>query len=203
MESVFTIGHSTQPSVDFIAKLKRHDVTDVFDVRSVPYSQFNPQFDREKLKSKLNAAGIRYLHMGKTLGARSDDPSCYENGRVKYDRLAQKPEFRSAIDRIIRGAKGGYRIALMCAEKEPLDCHRSILVSRAIDAQHVQVMHILGDGTLESHEDTLRRLIAILGKTGQGDLFLSDREQVEHAYRVREKDIAYAEEQEPAVVIGL
>jgi len=202
MERIHTIGHSTQSGDAFLEKLERHLVDILFDVRSVPYSRKNPQFDREKLKSLVNDAGIKYVHMGKALGARAEDSSCYENGRVVYDRLAQRADFKSAIARILDGAGKGHRLVLMCAEKEPLDCHRTILVSKALARSGASIAHILIDGSLERHEDTMARLIDRLGKTGQSDFFLSELGQLENAYRIREREIAFTREDVSSAALG-
>ncbi len=124
---IYTIGHSTHPSEKFIELLKRHEITAVCDVRSSPYSQFTPQFNRETIQSELKKHGIAYVYLGKELGPRSDDPGCYENGKVQYDRLAKTDLFHEGIRRAKEGMKS-YRIALMCAEKDPIMCHRTILV---------------------------------------------------------------------------
>lgn len=203
MEFIYTIGHSTQSAEAFVEKLQRRRVDILFDVRSVPFSHTTPQFDREKLKSLVDGAGIKYLHMGKALGARTQDSSCYENGRVVYERLAQKPDFKCAIARILDGAEKGYRLVLMCAEKEPLDCHRTILVSKALARRGASIMHILIDGSLEHHEATMNRLIDRLGKAGQTDFFLSETEQLENAYRIREREIAFKNDDRSSTVSTL
>ena len=163
--------------------LTRHGVTAVADVRSAPYSRFNPQFNREQFAGSLKASGFRYSYLGRELGGRSDDLSCYECGRIRYDRLACTPVFRDGLERILRGAKQ-YRIALMCAEKEPLDCHRVLLVGHELDKQGVEVAHILADGTLEPHANTMARLLAELGFETEGDLF--------NRHRARDQLIAEA-----------
>ena len=128
-ETVFTIGHSTHPQERFVSLLCQHGITALCDVRSTPYSRVNPQFNREGLRESLRACGITYVFLGKELGARSADPTCYEYGKVKYDRLAVTDLFRQGLDRVREGTRT-YRVALMCAEKEPLECHRTILVAR-------------------------------------------------------------------------
>src|SRR6185503_20999401 len=97
-------------------------------------------------------AGIAYIYLGKELGARTDDRSCYENGRVQYARLARTDLFRSGIERVRTGART-HSVALMCAEKEPLECHRTLLVTRALEREGEVVSHIHADGRLESHPD--------------------------------------------------
>lgn len=188
--AVYTIGHSTHSQVRLIELLKGHGITAISDVRSKPYSRVNPQFNREELKQALKAEGISYVFLGKELGARSDDPSCYVNGKVQYDRLAKTPGFRSAIDRIMDGREK-HRIALMCAEKEPLDCHRTILVARYLIEAGAAIEHIHADGHLESQGEALQRLMRLLGMRG-GDMFRSQADLEREAYEKQGDRIAYA-----------
>ena len=167
---VFTIGHSNYPPERFVGLLEQHRVNMLSDVRSAPYSRFNPQFNRETLKETLSACGIRYVYLGRELGGRPKDSSCYdESGRVQYRLVARTELFRNGIKRVIRGA-GNYRTALMCAEKEPLKCHRTLLVSEALFGHGVAVCHILEDGSLEAHENVMERLLDAR-KARQGNLF--------------------------------
>ena len=168
--TILTVGHSNHVLEDFLELLNLHGVTAVADVRSAPYSRFNPQFNREQFAGSLKASGFRYSYLGCDLGGRSDELSCYECGRIRYDRLARTPGFRDGLERILRGAEQ-YRIALMCAEKEPLDCHRVLLVGHELDRQGVEVAHILADGALESHASAMNRLLAELGFESEDDLF--------------------------------
>lgn len=168
--SVLTIGHSNHPMETFLELLIRHGVTALADVRSAPYSRFNPHFSREPLAGILEAQGIRYVYLGCELGGRSDDPACYEHGRIRYDRLARTDRFREGLERVMRGA-AEHRIALMCAEKEPLHCHRTLLVARALDGQGVNVAHILSDGRIEPHAEAMERLLAGFDLHPEGDLF--------------------------------
>jgi uncharacterized protein (DUF488 family) len=98
------------------------------------------------------------VFVGKELGGRPEDPSCYENGKVQYDRLAATELFKSGIDRVLVGAQK-YRVALMCAEKEPLNCHRTLLVGRVLENRGTSIMHILSDGSVEPQDRTMSRLI--------------------------------------------
>jgi uncharacterized protein (DUF488 family) len=141
-QQVLTVGHSTHSFEAFVTLLKQHEVTALADVRSAPFSRFNPQFNKYLLERNLKSHSIKYVFLGRELGARSNDPSCYENGRVRYARLAGTEQFRQGIARLMRGAQH-HRIALMCAEREPLECHRALLVARALDEQGVGVAHIL------------------------------------------------------------
>ena len=181
-ETVLTIGHANHAPEVFSGLLARHRVTAVADVRSVPYSRRHPQFNREALARTLGMAGVRYVCLGRELGGRPDDRSCYEDGRVRYDRLARTPRFRDGLERVLRGA-AAYRIALMCAEREPLHCHRTLLVGQELDMRGVDVAHVLPDATLESHARAMDRLLAEFGLDADEDLFLPHRRRDE---RVRE-----------------
>ena len=163
----------------------------VADVRSAPYSRFNPQFNREPLTESLESEGIRYVYLGHELGGRSDDPACCEDGRVRYDRVAETESFRSGLDRVVDGA-ARYRIALMCAEKEPLDCHRTLLVARALDDQGVDVAHIRADGGLEPHQATMDRLLDIQ-KLPRDDLYRTREELIATAVARQARRVAYVD----------
>jgi uncharacterized protein (DUF488 family) len=188
-DTVFTIGHSTHSIERFLELLKSAGIGVVSDVRSRPYSRVNPQFNRETLQSALRERGIKYVFLGNELGARSDDQSCYLNGQVQYERLAESTLFKQGIDRIEDGARK-YQVALMCAEKEPLDCHRTILVARELIKRGLHVKHVLGDGSVEDHEHTLERLIQKLQVPGD-DMFRSKQAAIDEAYAKRGKQIAY------------
>ena len=127
--------------------------------------------------------------MGNELGARSEDPACYEHGKVQYDRLAQTELFRRGLERVQEGMKK-YRLAIMGAEKEPLECHRTILGARHLAALGLDVKHIHADGTLESHADALRRLARMLN-LADDDMFRSHEELLADAYYRQEQRIAY------------
>lgn len=191
---IYTIGHSTHSIERLIELLSWQSVTAVCDVRSRPYSRLNPQFNREPLKQALNAAEIKYVFLGTELGARSEDRSCYRNGQVQYDLLAQTELFNRGIERVKEGSRT-YRVALMCAEKEPLECHRTILVARKLFEGGVPIKHILSDGSLEEHEHAIARLISKL-KIPEDDMFRSNDAVVSEAYTRQGNEIAFRE-QEP------
>lgn len=188
-ERVYTIGYSIHPWETFLGLLQQHAITAIGDVRSNPSSR-QPHYCREELRNRLRQAGIAYVYLGDELGARRCEPECYEQGQVIYERAARLPAFRAGLDRVWRGLER-YNIALMCAEKEPLDCHRSILIAREIQAAGVPVMHILADGELEDHRVTEERLIRMTGT--ERSLFDPDAERLPRAYEMRGRQIAYVE----------
>ena len=186
---LYTIGHSNHPAPKVIELLKLHGITALVDVRSQPYSRMNPQFNREAFRESLRLAGIAYIFLGRELGARSEDPECYVNDRVQYDRLAKSTGFQNGLERVVNGT-GTHTVALMCAEKDPLTCHRTILVCRHLVAREIAVAHILEDGRLETHDAAIARLLAELG-LNERDLFKCRAEIIDEAYAKRAGQIAY------------
>lgn len=198
--SVLTIGHSAHTIETFVGLLRKHGVTALVDVRSVPFSRFNPQFNKDALERDLKAQGIKYVFLGRELGARSDDPACYENGRVQYACLAKTAVFQSGLGRVMDGATK-YRLALMCAEKEPLECHRTLLVARALVERGVAVEHILADGSVESHDGALTRLLELVGLPEQ-DLFRGRQQLIDEGMARQEERIAFVNEKLAAEARG-
>lgn len=190
--SVLTIGHSNHPWEAFAALLERHGVGAVADVRSAPYSRFNPHFDRETLAGALKGRGMAYVYLGRELGGR--DPECYEGGRIRYDRIARTERFRDGIERVVRGARE-HRIALMCAEKEPLDCHRTLLVAPALEREGIDVMHVHADGVLEPNAEAMDRLLDKFDLRPDGDLFRRPREElVAEAIALQARRVAHTDD---------
>ena len=177
--TVYTVGHSNHPIEQFLALLDGNGITAIADVRSQPFSRRFPQFNRERLAATLSTHSIAYVFLGRELGARSDDESCYENGRVQYQRLAATAPFKRGIERIFTGTEK-FRVALMCAEKEPLDCHRTLLVSRALEKRGASIAHILADGIVETQAQTMTRLTRIVRCN-----------DIDEACCLREQKIAY------------
>lgn len=190
-QPVFTIGHSTHPAEVFLELLLSHGIEEVMDVRSSPHSRYNPQFNRKGLQAALAGAGVGYVFMGAELGGRPADPSCYDGeGRVQYDRLAETEAFKAGIRQVIRRA-GECRIALTCSEKEPLACHRTLLIAHVLTAQGAAVAHILADGALEDHATTMDRLLHRFNLPKDGDLFRSGEQHIDDAVRRQARQAAY------------
>lgn len=196
--TIFTIGHSTHEIETFLGLLSQHGISAVADVRSTPASRFNPQFNRDALKAVLAKVHISYVFLGKELGARSDDPTCYVDGKVQYDRLAKAPAYQAGVDRLKTG-RTDHRIAVMCSEREPLDCHRTVLVAESLVGMGVPVVHILSDGGLEPHEATRSRVRELHG-LAEDDLFHSADELVAQALSRQEDRIAYVDSDRGEVV---
>ena len=179
---------------EFIKLLTMHSIAVICDVRSVPYSQYASQFNKELINKELQKHNIRYVFLGKELGVKSDNPRCYANGRVQYKCLAQEPLFNQGINRLLEGIKN-HRVTLMCAEKDPMTCHRTILICRHLRSKCVEIKHILEDGKIEYNTDLEQRLLGAL-KLPQYDLFTSQETFIEMAYDMQGEKIAYVDDQD-------
>jgi uncharacterized protein (DUF488 family) len=192
--AIYTIGHSSQPIEDFIAQLQAHRIDVLADVRSIPYSRRYPHFSRESLQKSLIVERIRYLFLGRELGARRDEPECYIDGRASYEEIAKLPNFQRGVERLLEGAEGR-SIALMCAEQDPLTCHRTILICRELARVGIAIRHIERGGSVEEHAHAERRLLAEeFGDADQGQLFGdigNDDARLQQAYTARGNRIAY------------
>lgn len=190
---LFSIGHSNIPAERFVALLRAANVGAVADVRSTPASRFCPWFSAKNLASLLAREGMDYLYYGDALGGRPRDRSLYCDGVADYEAMARQPEFKTGIERLLveaaeRGAGG--RICLTCAERDPLDCHRCLLVARALAGRGLTIGHILHDGRIEPHNAIERRLLELVD--GDRDLFATGQsEQLAAAYRRRARAVAY------------
>ena len=180
---VFTIGHSNHPIERFLDLLKGAEVTALADLRSIPLSRRWPQYSRPTLERSLRQSGIAYAFLGAELGGKRDDPALQRDGRPDFGLIAATGNFRSGLDRVVAGA-ARHRICLMCAEREPLDCHRFLLVSRHLSQREVEIRHLLADGSAEEHAVTERRLLERAGLVDQPllDRAGSPREAIDAAY---------------------
>jgi uncharacterized protein (DUF488 family) len=179
---LFTIGHSNHPIERLLDLVRGAGVTAIADVRSTPASRRYPWFNGARLAPRLEAEGIAYVPLGDALGGRPRDPALYRDGAADYAAMARTDEFRAGLDRVGEGARR-YRVCLMCAEREPLDCHRCLLVAPALTARGFAIGHILADGRIEPHADTETRLLKLAG--GAPDLFADGAERMAAAYRRR------------------
>jgi uncharacterized protein (DUF488 family) len=193
---LLTIGHSNLAADRFVSLVKTNGVEVIADVRSVPFSRRFPWFSGKALAQRLAQDGIDYMACGDVLGGRPRDPDLYCDGVADYEAMAARDDFRAGLDRVVAEPRC---LCLMCAEREPLDCHRCLLVARALAARGKRVGHIMVDGTVEPHATTEERLLALVaGKRAQRsgpDLFgaglIEDRNaRLIEAYRRRARAVA-------------
>lgn len=150
---VLTVGHSNQSADGLLALLRGAGVQRVVDVRSAPYSRFNPQFSKREIDAALLENGVGYTFLGRALGGRPDDPAMYDpDGHVRYDLVARLSRFQAALDRLV-GLAERERVAILCAEEDPTGCHRRLLVGRALSERAVTVGHLRGDGRIDRDQD--------------------------------------------------
>jgi uncharacterized protein (DUF488 family) len=192
---VYTIGHSNHSIEYFIELLKTYSITCVIDVRSVPASSYNPQFNMENLQHSLKANNITWLHFGEEFGARHTEKELLDAfGKVDFDKVRNTPKFLSGVDRLVKGLEKGFRIALMCSEAEPFDCHRFSMISYYLVRNGFVVHHILKDKTFVTNEELEKRLLKKYERqipaTTLFEIFSED-DQLNLAYRLRNKDVAY------------
>lgn len=192
---IFTLGHSTHKIEKFIDLLKMHNITAVCDVRSSPFSKYNPQYNCDNLKNTLLDTNIKYVLLGKELGARTDDKTCYKNNQVQFELLAKTELFQKGLERVINGTKK-FNIALVCAEKDPIECHRTLLVSRELEKKGFIIHHILDNGNIEKQEELIARIIKETNKGQECDLFLTQNEIRHKAYIEQSIKISYTMSEE-------
>lgn len=186
---LFTIGYSPHIPESFLRILKKYKITAVADVRSSPYSQFKPEFNKDQITEFLKENGIAYVFLGDVCGARVEDSSCYVNGKVDYALVAENPKFKEGLKRIINGMEK-FRIALMCAEKDPITCHRTILICRNLTSRGINIKHILSNGRIEDQKDSEQRLLKLF-MLNHPDMFRSEQQRLNDAYSRQGEKIAY------------
>ena len=164
--NILTVGHSNHALARFIALIEGAHVSLIADVRSRPVSRFVPHFNNKPLEAALAEHGIAYLFLGRELGGRPDDPALFRNGKPDYALMARTEAFAEGLACVI-DASANAKVALLCAERDPIDCHWVQLIARALAARQIGVAHILPTGEIEPHADTERRT----RNTAPGDLF--------------------------------
>ena len=195
---LYSIGHSSQSLEDFLNLLAAHGVNCVIDVRSVPASKYSPQFNQESLKYFLKSHEVQYLHFGDEFGARRTD--CLdENEQVDFEKAVETLLFKKGVERVMKGLEKGFRIAFMCSEADPLECHRFSLVSRYFYERGIDVQHILKDASLVSQADLEKEMIASFLHSRKYHLSevdylfgtYTEEEQRKDAYCLKNKEIGY------------
>ena len=172
--TIWTIGHSNHPLETFLDLLAKHRIEVLVDVRSSPYSRYASHFNKAAIEGALLERDIKYLFLGDCLGGRAEGEQFYdEQGYVLYDRLADSPTFRRGVDRLLEGI-ARFRVAMMCGEEDPTECHRRLLVGRVLGGRGVEVIHVRGDGRRQSETQLAEE--EEFRKTG-GQLTLFDMEE--------------------------
>lgn len=196
---IYTLGHSNYTIEKLIDMLKKYNINCVVDIRGTPYSKYNVQFDKEIIRYTLTKAGFIYIYMAKEFAAKRINKESYnEEGYSDFELVVNEKDFLDGIERLKNGCNKGYRIALLGAMQEPIRCHRSILVGRALIKYGFNVKHILDDSSIASQDDiedmllnkyfSNRNQITIYDLIGNS---LSKEEMIKKAYRLANKEIGY------------
>lgn len=198
MGELFTIGHSQHSINYFLSLLNKYRIDYLLDVRSTPYSKYAVQYNKENISRDLSFANVKYTFMGKYFGARLQNMELYHSeGYLDFEKVRELQDFKKGIENVILGLKQGHRIALMCTEKEPIDCHRAILVARAFELQEIPAKHILANGRILMQQQLDEQLLQkYFPDRNQLSLFtygnqMSEQEYLVEAYKKRNREIGY------------
>jgi uncharacterized protein (DUF488 family) len=191
--TIYTIGHSTHPIQFFLELLRTHHVNCVVDVRSVAASRFNPQYNKKALQSSLEKNDIVYMHFEKEFGAKQTDPAILNKvSQVDFEKVRRSKSFLNGIERLKDGTAKGNTIALMCAEAEPLDCHRFGMITPALKDADFDARHILKDNTVVSTEVLENALLEkFKKKIPEIDLYLDRKEKLKRAFQLLNEKVGY------------
>lgn len=196
---IYTIGHSNYSVEKLIDMLKFYDINCVVDIRGIPYSKYNIQFDKETIKYTLTHSGFVYIYMAKELAAKRINKQSYNSeGYSDFEKVIHEDDFINGIQRLKIGCEKGYKIALLGAMQEPIRCHRSILVGRALRDYGFNVKHILDDYSIASQEDIEKNILdKYFSNRGQLTIDsllgneMTEEEMIEEGYRLANKEIGY------------
>ena len=156
---LYTIGHGNRKPEDFLAMLKDFGIEYLIDVRSQPYSKFNPQFNQNDLKFFLERNGIKYVFMGDTIGGRPTDTSCYDKeGKVDFEAVKMKEFFLNGINRLKTAYNKNINVVIMCSESKPCECHRSKLIGKVLNKDNIVLKHIEEKGKLKDQSTVMNEL---------------------------------------------
>lgn len=157
--TIYSIGHGNKSIKDFIEELKSFNIEYLIDVRSKPYSKWNPDFNQETLSSILKNSNIIYVYLGNLLGGLPQDRKCYnEEGKILYDIVKDQPYFQEGLQRLITANEKKLKIAVMCSETNPSECHRSKLIGQQLLTHNISMNHIICIGKSKIQEQVIAEL---------------------------------------------
>ena len=160
MMDIYTIGHSNYPVEKLIDMLRHYNINCVIDIRGIPYSKYNIQFDKETIRYTLTKEGFIYLFMATEFADKRDTKVSYiEEGYADFEKVIEEADFIRGIERLKDGCNKGYRIALLGAMQDPIRCHRSILLGKALREVGFNVMHIMDDYSTKDQDYMEERIL--------------------------------------------
>lgn len=170
---IYSIGHGQKSTDEFISELRSFDIQYLIDVRSSPFSKWAPQYNRGVIEDFLKQYGIVYLYMGDVIGGRPLDESCYDSeGYFDYKKMAEMPQFQAGLNRLVKANEKGCRVAVMCSETDPAQCHRSKLIGRELYFRNnISMEHIIAVNKSKTQVEIMTELDKGHGNWPEGDLF--------------------------------
>ncbi|MBC2579542.1 DUF488 family protein [Clostridium sp. DJ247] len=199
MKEIYTVGHSSHDNIYFLELLKKYNINCIIDIRSVPFSKYVPHFNKNVIKKFLNINGIYCIYMAEEFGAiRTNIDLFHPNGYLDFNKVKELKSFSEGLERLKDGIKKGYKICIMCTEKDPIDCHRSIMIAPELIKNNYSVIHIMPDGSTQTQQQLEDRLLRMYNlNLTQQDIFsfkkqLEDKNNlIERALKLRNADIGY------------
>ncbi|MBA7518858.1 hypothetical protein ES705_10932 [subsurface metagenome] len=157
--TIYSIGHGNKAIKDFINELKSFNIQYLLDIRSKPYSKWNPQYNQDQLEIELKEHRITYVFAGDTLGGLPEDRSCYDfNGKVVYNLIKEKDFFKEGLKRLSTANSKRINLAIMCSESKPEECHRSKLIGQELLKYKISINHIVSHNSTKSQETVMNEL---------------------------------------------
>ncbi|MBW6409561.1 DUF488 domain-containing protein [Clostridium weizhouense] len=196
---IYTIGHSNYSVEKLIDMLRHYNINCVVDIRGIPYSKYNVQFNKEIIKRTLTDKGFTYIYMAKEFAANRIIKTSYnKEGYADFKKVIEEPDFLKGIERLKKGCEKGYKIALLGAMQDPIRCHRSILVGKSLIDNGFNVKHILDNYSIANQDDIEEKLLnkyfydraqitidSLLGNN------INEQEMIEEGYRLANREIGY------------
>lgn len=193
---IFSVGHSNHTIDYFYELLESYQINCLVDVRSMPASKYSPQYNQNSLRDFLKSRGVLYMHFKDEFGARCEDEEFLdENGQVNFELFRKSFNFQQGIERVDMGLSRGYKIALMCSEGNPLECHRFSMVAVYLNEIGIEVKHIMKDRQLKSHQELeillLKKYARKLPKPSLFKPSVNQELKLKEAYRLHNKEIGW------------
>ena len=196
---IYALGHSNYPFDKFIEILKKYNINCVVDIRAIPYSKYNTQYNKEFFQSTLKKLGYTYIYMADEFGAKRKTRESYNSeGYADFEKVIFEDSFKKGIERLKIGCKKGYRIVLLGAMQDAIRCPRAILVGRQLIKEGFNVKYIMHEGDLKSQTDLEELLLekyfdhrnqltidSLLGND------MSEDKMIDECYKLANKEIGY------------
>lgn len=199
---IYAIGHSNYQLEKLVDMLKKYNIDVVVDIRETPYSKYNVQYNKEVFQESLKKQGFKYIYMGNEFGARRSDKGTYtKEGYADFEKVEKEEIFLEGIERLVKGCKMGYKIALLGAMQDPIRCHRSILLGRVLEQRGFNIKYIMHEGNLSCQEDIeeslLEKYFAERNQLSVDNLLgdaVTREDMLQEGYRLANKEIGYRTE---------